>query len=145
MAVIQKEINVIQGFGERQILRDTAAVVPMGSVVYVTSDDAFALGADDVSGVVCIAQNNSANADSLGTASDFVGATAKVIGIPVNSGAEVQIPAGRLGDDYAVVIGAAVYASANGKIDDAADDGDSVVIGYVTGGDLTDGPTVLLG
>lgn len=140
MALIQKELNVIQGFGERQILRDTEATVVFGNLITLVSDGEFDLAAADSATLLCIAQNNSANADAQGTAADFVGPDAQVIGIPVSSGAEVEIPTAILAANYAAVIGAKVFAAANGLVDDSG----TVVIGFVTG-ETDNGITVLLG
>jgi len=138
--VTNNELNVVQGFGERQILRDTEATVVPGNLLLLNSDDEWELAAADSSGLLAIAQNKSSNKDAQGTAYDFVGATAKVIGIPVDSNAEVEIPTAVLADSYTAVIGAAIYAAASGELDDSG----SVQVGTVTG-ETDNGVTVLLG
>ncbi len=140
--VTSNELNVVQGFGERQLLRTTDATVTPGMLLVLGTDGNWDLAADDSTGVLCIAQNSSANLDAKGTNYDFVGVDAMVIGIPVNSGAEVEIPADALAADYVAVLNAPVYAAADGLVDD---DG-SIVIGYVTDSNATSGSvTVLLG
>lgn len=140
--VTSNELNVVQGFGERQLLRNTDATVTPGLAILLNSDDEWELAAADSSGLIAIAQNSSSNKDAAGTPLDFIGAgetTAKVIGIPVSSGAEVEIPDAALADSYVAVVGASVYLAASGKLDDSG----TIKIGTVTG-DTSAGVTVLL-
>ena len=140
--VTDNELNVVQGFGERQLVRNTEATVTPGLALTLESDNEWDLAAADsapATKLIAIAQNKSSNLDAQGSDLDFVGADAKVIGIPVSSGAEVEIPDAALAANYAAVVGAPIYLAASGKLDDSG----TIKVGTVTG-DTTAGVTVLL-
>jgi len=110
--ITSNELNVVQGFGERQLLRTLASSQEpvVGGLVKLDSDGNFTASVDgDAGTILFVVQNDYTNKDSLGTAYDFVGVDAKVIGIPVSSGAEVQIP---VADTTTFTIGGTVDAGA---------------------------------
>ncbi len=142
--VTSNELNVVQGFGERQLLRNLKegidpTTVGAGSLVMIdpTSGDFILSAGGEAPRAIFVTQNNADNRDAVGTQYDFVGAQSMVIGIPAVSGAEVEIP---VADTTGFAVGGTVEAGV-GVI--AVGDG-TADIGLVT--ELTDNSvTVLLG
>ena len=147
MAAIKNELNVVQGFGERQILRDlTSGSVVFGQMLALAATGLWTVAGAASATLVAIAQNNSDNTDADGAmvadAPNFINdnSAKQVIGIPVSSGAEVEVPAALL-TAVEADIGKAVYLAAAGALTITAG---TVAVGFVTG-ITADGVTVLLG